>query len=65
MLINVTKEELTQLRAGDVIRNNGSANSYIVTANYGNRVTAVKTIDITNPIEWTKVSPVTTQRKEG
>lgn len=49
----MTHEELQRLQPGDIVANLGhSSTLYIVTANYGNRVTAVKTVDITNPSEW-------------
>lgn len=43
---------LMQLRTGDIVKSKFSGETYIVTANYGNRVTAVKTVDITHPNEW-------------
>jgi len=49
----MTEDEFRNLQPGDIVRNTHSLNSYVVTANYGNRVTAVKTIDLTNPSEWT------------
>lgn len=48
----MTKEEFKKLKPGDVVMNNGSLSTYIVSGNYGNRVTAVITIDLTNPSEW-------------
>jgi len=48
----VTKEHMHTLIAGDCVRHKASGVSYIVTANYGERVTAVRTADITHPDEW-------------
>ena len=51
------------LEHGDVIRHKRSSGincgMFIVTANYGDRVTAVSTVDVTNPPEWELVSKVT------
>lgn len=47
---------LSQLKTGDIIRNHMTGGkSYVITANYGNRVTAVCTVDVTNPDEWERV----------
>jgi hypothetical protein len=48
----MTKDEFKNLRYGDIVRSQAGGESYIVTANYGGRVTAVRTADLTNPIEW-------------
>lgn len=49
----MTQEELQRLQPGDIVANLGHPSTlYIVTANYGDRVTAVKTVDITNPSGW-------------
>ena len=48
----MTKEEMKGLSIGDIIRGKLSGTPYIVTANYGDHVTAVKTVDVTNPSEW-------------
>ena len=39
-------------QAVGVVRHAVTKEIYTVTANYGNRATAVKTADITNPSEW-------------
>lgn len=44
--------DFNTLKRGDIIRNKGSKNSYVVASNYGNRATAVNTVDVTNKIEW-------------
>ena len=59
----MTPSEMKNLQPGDVVRPSGSGIGYIVTANYHHRITAVRTVDITNPAEWnlvTKVRPVIT-----
>lgn len=43
---------LVDLKPGDTIRHKGGGDALVVTANYGNRVTAVRTADVTNPCEW-------------
>lgn len=40
------------LEVGDTIRNKGSQSVYVVTAIYGARATAVRTIDVRNDSEW-------------
>jgi len=49
-------KNLSDLKVGDVIRGKVSHRSFVVTANYGTRVTAVHSADITNPMEWEIVS---------
>ena len=46
------------LKPGDIVKNQDWGDSFIVVANYGDRVTAVRTADITNADEWTIVSTV-------
>lgn len=49
----MTNNEMQNLQVGDVVRMvSGSGMSFVITANYGTRVTAVRTVDITNPREW-------------
>lgn len=50
------KIEMRCLCPGDIIRHKGDSGGYIVTANYGDRVTAVRTVDVTNPDEWDKMN---------
>ena len=52
----MTNNELKALQMGDVVRLKGSAVGYIVTANYGDHVTATRTVDITNSQEWDLVA---------
>ena len=48
------RETFQKLDRGDIVRHKATdhATSYIVVANYGNHVTAVNTMNITNPAEW-------------
>ena len=43
---------IQSLSPGDYIKHKGSHNIYVVTGNYGDHVTAVRTVDVTNPSEW-------------
>lgn len=52
----MTREDFQDLRPGDVVRGKAFSQVYIVTANYGDRVTAVRTADLTNPPEWDLVA---------
>ena len=47
-------KSVKELKEGDIIlhKGNTSGPAYIVTGCYGNRVTAVRTVDVTNPGEW-------------
>ena len=51
----MTQDEFRELKRGDTVRHVSSAASYVVDANYGGRVTAMRTIDMTNPSEWERV----------
>ncbi len=48
----MTPRELEELKTGDVVKHICKMQSFVVTANYGNRVTAVQTVDITHADEW-------------
>lgn len=37
---------------GDIIRHKSEGKALIVTGIYGDHVTAVRSVDVTNPIEW-------------
>lgn len=45
-------DDIRDLKPGMIIRHIDSSNSYMITVNYGSRATAVRTIDVTNCIEW-------------
>ena len=51
----MTIEQFWNLQTGDIIRHVNDSDSYLVTANYGNHITAVKIADATNPAEWVLV----------
>lgn len=44
--------DLKGLSRGDIIKSAGDSRTFTVIANYGDRVTAVATADVTNPAEW-------------
>lgn len=48
----MTEKQFRQLKEGDVVRNKSSLDGYIVMGNFGDRVTAVRIADLTNPSEW-------------
>jgi hypothetical protein len=48
----MTNEEFKHLREGDIVRAKASGISYVICVNYGRHVSAVRTIDITNPEDF-------------
>jgi len=44
--------DFSDLKRGDIVRHKGTHQVFTVTANYGSRVTAAATADLTNPSEW-------------
>jgi len=52
------KSEMKHLSPGDIVKHAMSLETYVVLANYGDRVTAVKSVDITNSSEWELCSKV-------
>jgi len=52
----MTKEQMSGLQPGNIVRGKSSGDAYVVTANYGDHVTAVRTVDLTNPGEWDLIS---------
>lgn len=52
----MSDDEFVKLAPGDIVRAIGDDEGYVVTANYGGRATAVRTMDITHPDEWILVS---------
>ena len=47
------KKQFKALGTGDVVKHKIYRDkTFIVTSNYGNRVTAVQSVDLTNPCEW-------------
>lgn len=43
------------LKRGDLIRHKHSPYAYVVCANYGDRLTAIRSVDVSNPVEWEQV----------
>lgn len=41
-----------ELQRGTIVKHRGSERVYVVTGNYGDRVTAVASVDITHLSEW-------------
>lgn len=52
----MTNDQFKKLNRGDIIKGAYTGNVFIVTDNYGGRVTAVQTADVTNPTEWELVA---------
>jgi hypothetical protein len=59
----VSVAALLDLKVGDVIRGKSSGRMYVVTANYGTRVTAVDSADVTNASEWEVLRPAPNTRE--
>lgn len=51
----MTPERFRTLKRGDVVKHKHDSRTFVVTANYGDRVTAVSSVDMTNPHEWEAV----------
>jgi len=47
----MSKEEFKNLQRGDMIKPWDDSRTFVVTANYGDRITAVTSVDMTNPTE--------------
>lgn len=48
-------DKFWSLNHGDIVQGQDGA-TYMVAANYGDRITAVRTADLTNPYEWKLVA---------
>ncbi len=48
----MTKKEFKNLKRGDIVKHVFVNLSCVVLTNYGDRVTAVRNVDMTNPSEW-------------
>jgi hypothetical protein len=46
---------MNKLEPGELVRHKGDSKAYIVHANYGSNVVAVRTAQLTNPGEWDRV----------
>ena len=60
----MTHEEFKNLKTGDIVKHVSNGRLFIVSANYGTRVTAVTTADLTNSSEWLKINSKTTNQKQ-
>lgn len=49
--------QLKKLKKGDIVRHLGTGDSYVVDANYGDFVTGMRTVNISNPSEWMLFTP--------
>lgn len=59
----MTDEDFKNLKPGDLVKHPFLEHPYVVTANLGNRVTAVRTVDLTTPAEWVKVDQPRRRKK--
>jgi len=48
----INKKSFSKLSRGDIVKHIGDIETFVVTSNYGKRVTATTTVDMTNPNEW-------------
>lgn len=51
----MTEEQFKKLDVGDLVRHVEGSVVWIVTGNYGDRITAVRSVDLTQPNEWALV----------
>lgn len=47
--------ELSNLQIGDIVQSKPYGLGYIVVDNLGNRVIAIREVEMTNPIEWSLI----------
>ena len=52
----MTEDEFKNLTRGDIVRHKGLGDSWLIDMSYGNRKTAIRTVDLTNPDEWELIS---------
>lgn len=50
--LGLDKSAFRNLKTGDIVKPIGDHRCFVVTSNYGDHVTAVATVDMTNPSEW-------------
>lgn len=53
----MTPEQFSKLKTGDLVCPKHGTHGYVVLANYGNYVIAVRHVHMTNPQEWDLVQP--------
>ena len=61
----MSKEEFKNLQRGDMIKPWDDSRTFVVTANYGDRITAVTSVDMTNPTEWILVLKANYHERES
>lgn len=52
----MTPEQMKELKSGDIVRGKLSGYAFVVTENEGDKIVAVRTMEIYNPNEWDLVS---------
>jgi len=52
------KDKFKLLKRGDLVRHVNDPRIFIVSANYDGRMTAITSVDMTNPSEWELISEV-------
>lgn len=58
-------ERFNQLQRGTIIRHLRDERTFVVTANYGDRVTDVASVDVSNLSEWRWFDESSTQGKKS
>lgn len=48
-------KDFSGLKQGSLVRHRSGGHAYVVHSHYGDRVTAARTVDLTNPSEWDHV----------
>ena len=62
----MTHADLVTLKKGDIVKHTDlDRGTYVVTGNYGDHVTAVRSVDITNFSEWLIFDPEYDGHEEG
>jgi hypothetical protein len=64
-MVEMTEDEFRKLQPGDLVAHLNGNEIMVVTANYGNRVTAVSSVDLTNPEEWILVAKPASNVEHG
>jgi hypothetical protein len=60
----MTEDQFKNLQRGDIVRHVTSPDSVVVTGNFGNRVSAIRAYDLTNPNEWRLIGKANHERVE-
>lgn len=59
------REDFEKLGPGDIVQHVSGGKPAVVTVNYGDRMTAVRTEDLTNPDEWVLLRKVISEHRDG